>query len=161
MGVHHSESKTILKDISLHAWKELFCGFIRSLLPLSSAIPHFFLYHCSSPSVCSLAFISWPTLSIKRHWGCCCTCSRRDNGVGVNSSDVWAAASDQKRRKEATSAQKWSSDTIYGKQRSSVEFLSSPGPRANVLHYRRVGRGESLPDNEVILVKVIPWKLVL
>lgn len=35
-------------------------------------------------------------------------------------------------------------------------FSPAPGPRANVLHYRRVGRGKSLPDNEVILVKVIP-----
>ena len=67
-----------------------------------------FLYHCSSSSVCSLAFISWPTLlSVKkalkpqRH-----LLSERKKGAWVNLNAVWMGGGNyQKQRKEAASSQ--------------------------------------------------------
>lgn len=79
-----------LSEDSFEFWEVFFfseCVPVTHLLPLWSAIPHFFLNHCSSASVCSLAFMSWPTLSVKRR--CCSACSGGDNGAGVNVSDVW------------------------------------------------------------------------
>lgn len=98
-------------------------------------------------------------LICRRHRSCCCTCSGRDNGAGVKSSDVWTEGMIKSRgKKQPQQKTVRSRDTIYGKQHSSVVFLLSP--RTSGLCAALQER-KSLPDNEVILVKAISWKLVL
>lgn len=105
--------------------------------------------------------MSWPTLSVKRH--CCSTCSGGDNGAGVNSSNVWTEGMIKSGEKKQPQ-RKIVSEPRYNLWETALQCRISLQPQdlgQTCSITGESGEKKSMPDNEVILVKVIPGKLEL